>query len=273
MKINPRLYHIALLLYCILIFILSSIPGETFPKVDFEFSDKIVHLIVYGILFILFFYSLKNQSKYVKLQKYPFEYSLIFAALYEITDELHQYFVPNRSCELADWIADLTGIILMYVIMKVIYSKRKTLLILIITLFILCGCSAQKNSNNVQKPLIKITEEQAWLNLMPVIGSLNNIFCFSINMNVTGGSSNNYSIKDLNIYFDNDTLINKKFIFENITGEDGTVILKMQQSNEEFYIDNSKPRPEEAQFTFNIYDGSRKLTTTKTSKLTIQKVY
>lgn len=35
--------------------------------------------------------------------------ALVCASLYGITDELHQWFVPGRSCDAFDWMADTTG--------------------------------------------------------------------------------------------------------------------------------------------------------------------
>ncbi|HMQ69297.1 MAG TPA: VanZ family protein [Ignavibacteria bacterium] len=123
-KLNSGTFrHVLLAGYCLLIFVLSSIPGENFPKVEFEFSDKIVHIAVYSVLYILFFYSLKNQSKYVKLRDYALEFSVLFTSLYGITDEIHQYFVLNRSCEFLDWVADTVGALLMYLIFR--YKFRK----------------------------------------------------------------------------------------------------------------------------------------------------
>ena len=31
------------------------------------------------------------------------------ASVYGVTDELHQYFVPGRSCDVRDWMADTSG--------------------------------------------------------------------------------------------------------------------------------------------------------------------
>jgi VanZ family protein len=35
--------------------------------------------------------------------------ALAVASLYGVTDELHQYFVPNRQCDPLDWLADTAG--------------------------------------------------------------------------------------------------------------------------------------------------------------------
>jgi VanZ family protein len=35
--------------------------------------------------------------------------TFIFGSIYGISDELHQYFVPGRSVEFLDWVADTLG--------------------------------------------------------------------------------------------------------------------------------------------------------------------
>jgi VanZ family protein len=36
----------------------------------------------------------------------------LFTSLYGASDELHQYFVPNRSCDFYDWLADSIGAVM-----------------------------------------------------------------------------------------------------------------------------------------------------------------
>ncbi|MEO8665440.1 MAG: VanZ family protein [Ignavibacteria bacterium] len=271
-KINPRYYHFALIGYCLLIFILSSLPGDELPKIDIEFSDKYIHIIVFAVLCLLFFYSLKNQSKYAKLKKFAPEYSVLFTALYGITDELHQYFVPNRSCEIYDWLADLTGAILIYIIMKTYHHKRKAVTALVFMLAVIsgsCGSSIDKKNNY----MINVTAEEAWLNLMPGIDETSNKFGFSIDVKMENfGDNTGLAVKDLVIYLNNDTLKNKTFESQ-ITKDGRNVMIKVFQLNSERYLDTSKPLPEEAQFSFRIYKGSNQIKKLKTSKLTIHKVY
>jgi VanZ family protein len=38
--------------------------------------------------------------------------ALLYCLLYGATDEIHQYFVPSRSCDIFDWFADATGALL-----------------------------------------------------------------------------------------------------------------------------------------------------------------
>jgi len=121
--LNKKIFHYSLFSYLILIFTLSSFPSQDYPDIEIKFADKIVHVGVYFILCLLFFYSLKNQTKFVKLRKSPLVFSLIFTSLYGITDELHQYFVPNRSSDIFDWIADTCGALVCIILIKIFYNK------------------------------------------------------------------------------------------------------------------------------------------------------
>ena len=53
-----------------------------------------------------------------------------FGTLYAISDELHQYFVPGRSCEVRDMCIDSAGVavgcIICMIILKNLNKKRKT---------------------------------------------------------------------------------------------------------------------------------------------------
>ena len=116
-------YHLPVILYLIFIFVLSSIPGTNLPEIKFELSDKIAHFSVFSVLCFLFFYSLKNQFKYIKLQKFAPEFALLFTTLYGVTDEIHQYFTPNRSSDILDVAADFLGAFVMYLLIK-LYLKK-----------------------------------------------------------------------------------------------------------------------------------------------------
>ncbi|MBS1494437.1 MAG: VanZ family protein [Bacteroidetes bacterium] len=120
---NRKIFHYLLLGYIIAIFIESSLHGDDFPKIDITLIDKYVHFIIYFGLCLLFFYSLNNQTKFTKLHEYPLVFALIFTSLYGVTDELHQYFVPGRSCDILDWTADTIGALICLLVIKIFYKK------------------------------------------------------------------------------------------------------------------------------------------------------
>lgn len=115
--------------FCVLIFVLSSIPGQYYPQVGFEFSDKIVHFGIYFLLAITFYMSLSHQNRFKLFAEHPFIFAVIFTAIYGASDELHQYFVPNRTCDFYDFLANLGGAIgamaLIYVFFEVKKNRKR----------------------------------------------------------------------------------------------------------------------------------------------------
>lgn len=58
--------------------------------------------------------------------------AFLFASLYAVTDEIHQFFVEGRSCQLTDWAVDTVGafagaaaFLAIYLILKKISEKRR----------------------------------------------------------------------------------------------------------------------------------------------------
>ncbi len=87
------------------IFCFSSLPGTVFPS-PFSHADKVFHVGEYGILA----YFLTRALAYHHLQKealFLTVWSICF--IYGVSDELHQYFVPDRCPSFMDLAADGLG--------------------------------------------------------------------------------------------------------------------------------------------------------------------
>ena len=74
---------------------------------------KCAHMCIYVILSVLvtielLMYSIKKQ----------YILSCIISVCYAISDEIHQYFVPGRSCEVRDVLIDTFGVIIGMLIVK-----------------------------------------------------------------------------------------------------------------------------------------------------------
>lgn len=101
------------ILAAITIFVLSSIPGNHFPKVETVFSlDKLVHSLMYAGFTFAINHAFYRQNRYPYLKQNWIICSILAAILFGISDETHQYFVPNRSSDVMDLNADLVGILL-----------------------------------------------------------------------------------------------------------------------------------------------------------------
>lgn len=57
----------------------------------------------------------------------PLMSAALICILYGASDEIHQYFVPNRSSEFQDWAADAAGIIIACLIINYFLKKRYVL--------------------------------------------------------------------------------------------------------------------------------------------------
>ncbi len=91
-----------MLVYAV-IFLLSSRPASTFPKIV---PDVVPHFIEYALLAFLF----------MRMFDPPFSRRLLLTALAllalsALLDEIHQYFVPTRYFEIKDIIVDISGIL------------------------------------------------------------------------------------------------------------------------------------------------------------------
>ncbi len=91
------------------LFWLSHQPTLDTPSL-FSGQDKLFHAGVYGLLGILLLGAMRPDfSGYTGNQALT---GALIASLYGISDEFHQSFVPGRSPEVLDWVADSTGALL-----------------------------------------------------------------------------------------------------------------------------------------------------------------
>lgn len=92
--------------YAAFLFYLSSQSNVQLPS--FPFIDKIGHFILYAG-FGFFFARAILPFKHQRTLKKSILWAITGAVLYGITDEFHQSFVPHRSVEAADVMADMIG--------------------------------------------------------------------------------------------------------------------------------------------------------------------
>ncbi len=84
--------------------ILASSRAVTAPGFTrwFPHFDKVTHFFIYGLLATLTLRALGSRRWAPWL-------AITAVSLFGASDEWHQSFVPGRSCEVADWVADTLG--------------------------------------------------------------------------------------------------------------------------------------------------------------------
>ncbi|MBN1522589.1 MAG: VanZ family protein [Candidatus Aureabacteria bacterium] len=102
---NKIVYWLPALAYMAAIFTISSFSLKV-PQLKTGL-DKIVHMAEYAILSFLLLYSF---LKTTRMSRSKIEITaIILTTLYGISDEIHQYFVPLRECDLMDILFDALG--------------------------------------------------------------------------------------------------------------------------------------------------------------------
>ena len=93
------------LVYMALIYQGSS-QSDPLPQITHLVWDKALHFAEYSVLGLLLFRALRGEEL-------PFWPAIVLAALltstYGASDEWHQAFVPHRTSDAADWLADTIG--------------------------------------------------------------------------------------------------------------------------------------------------------------------
>ena len=77
------------------------------PGPDFPLKDKAAHWTLYCALAWLVARALRRGHGLTLW--HTFALSILLASAYGASDEFHQRFVPHRTCDPADWVADTLG--------------------------------------------------------------------------------------------------------------------------------------------------------------------
>lgn len=126
-KRSTSSFVIAFSLFLVITILLCT-PGSKFPKLGWQdkiWFDKWVHIFLFMMLVVSWcrYYSFRN-SQSVALKK-SFLTITILSVVYGITMEMIQeYFIPNRSFEIPDIIADTIGAMAGYFISVRNYLKK-----------------------------------------------------------------------------------------------------------------------------------------------------
>ncbi len=106
-------------LYMAAIFFVSAQSDPPIP-VTWNGGDLVLHMMAYGGLGFLLSWALVNSGVVRKLVFYAF----LIGLFYGTTDELHQYFVPQRTASLLDLTADGLGSLLGSYFFHILYSTK-----------------------------------------------------------------------------------------------------------------------------------------------------
>jgi len=113
------LVYFPFVFYWIVLFIATSLPSNKLP--EFSLSDKVLHFSAYFVYGFLLFSTIILQTRFKKIKAQRILFSIFSVMLYSIIDELHQNFIPGRSAEFWDWVADMSGGVTGIILVEIFY--------------------------------------------------------------------------------------------------------------------------------------------------------
>lgn len=114
MFISNKSLKYFLFIWLALIWIVSSVPGDSLPQLETFNLDTLAHVFVYLVLGILLFV---NHSKGL-FSRYSRQQILMIAIILAALDEAHQVFIPFRQVSVLDLAANIGGLTAAYFIIR-----------------------------------------------------------------------------------------------------------------------------------------------------------
>ena len=87
----------------------ARILAELFGEAEHTVFRKFAHFFIYALLMFLTYHAIYRTRREKRWSPVlPF----VLCVLYAVSDEIHQYFVPERACRLLDVLIDALGCVL-----------------------------------------------------------------------------------------------------------------------------------------------------------------
>lgn len=118
-------YQAPAILWALLLFAASSIPSEEFPRLSIFSQDKLLHISAYFGFGLVLYRAIMYQQRFLWLKQHAKLAVIVCAALYAVSDEFHQSFVPGRSMDHWDLVADVLGATILVLAVTVYQRLRR----------------------------------------------------------------------------------------------------------------------------------------------------
>lgn len=118
---EPKTAFVLAILYSFFLTILFLLPGKNLPAVEIPYLDKIVHLILFGLLTFMWLWvnNLKNGHHIVKIL-----WILFLLFFYGIVIEgLQEYLIVARNADSWDLFANFLGILIGLLVFRYVQSQ------------------------------------------------------------------------------------------------------------------------------------------------------
>ena len=108
--------------YGVITFLSSLTASEI--HLDLGHLDKGVHFLEFGLFGAILARALFWEQRFYHIAKKWWMIAGGGVALLAVIDEIHQMFVPGRTPDVMDWLADITGAAVGMLLVRAIYRRR-----------------------------------------------------------------------------------------------------------------------------------------------------
>lgn len=116
--------RLGLAVFCSLIIIGSSIPGNKIPEAFALTPDKLIHCAEYFVLGLLIHQWLIRDFQFNKKGNL-FLIALVMGCTFGAIDENYQRLTPGRTPDFWDWVLDTVGVLVALVVSHTLRKKTK----------------------------------------------------------------------------------------------------------------------------------------------------
>jgi VanZ family protein len=115
-------YKLPLLVWALTILVLTLMPGKNLPHVPLWSFDKLAHAFVFALLMLL---ALRAKFKQQKSGNPYAAYLFLSCVFYGMLIELIQNYIPGRSADFNDVIANTVGVLMGFLLYNKVHLFRK----------------------------------------------------------------------------------------------------------------------------------------------------
>ncbi|MDD4050361.1 MAG: VanZ family protein [candidate division Zixibacteria bacterium] len=119
------LYQLPLIIYALIVFYVSSLSRLPDTGLQIPYLDKLAHAAEY---FLFGFMAIRVTANLPRPLKTGWVYTLaiLLSLVFGLSDEYHQWFVPGRTADPFDLMADALGIFLAAFVYYLLHRRRRT---------------------------------------------------------------------------------------------------------------------------------------------------
>jgi VanZ family protein len=111
-------------LWFLLIMVLLSLPGSAFPSFVIWAPDKIAHILMFGMQFLLLWLAMELPRRIEIFRLPPLVFSASATILFGILSEIYQEVCTTRVADVYDMIANTIGVLLAMLLIRLLKPTR-----------------------------------------------------------------------------------------------------------------------------------------------------